>query len=50
MSTVESEVSRHLDLSVIRYSRVEEDCRVLCKGLDIRPDSDVVLSITRYHR
>ena len=45
--SVESEVERHLDLSLIRYSRVEEDCRILCGALEIKPDVDVVLSITR---
>lgn len=43
---LESEVARSIDLSVIRYSKVWEDHRVLSQALDIQPD-DVVLSITR---
>ena len=35
------------DLSLLRYSRVEEDCRVLSRALQITPDVDIVLSITR---
>ena len=42
-----SEVEKDLDLSIIRYSRVVEDCRVLSKALNIKPDVDVVLSIIR---
>eukprot|EP00118_Oscarella_pearsei_P002339 m.10281 g.10281 ORF g.10281 m.10281 type:complete len:381 (+) comp22125_c0_seq2:3-1145(+) len=42
---MESEVSKTLDLSVIRYSHVWEDHRSLLKGLDVGPDDDV-LSIT----
>jgi len=42
-----SEVARSLDLSVIRYSRVWEDCRVLSKALQIKPDDDII-SITRF--
>lgn len=34
-----------LDLTVLRYSRVDEDYRVLSKALQIKPD-DVILSIT----
>ena len=44
---LESEVEKELDLSVIRYSRVEEDHRILSKALSIKPDEDIVLSITR---
>ena len=44
---LESEIAVKLDLTVIRYSRVWEDCDILCRGLDIQPN-DVVLSITRY--
>ena len=36
-----------LDLSVIRYSRVDEDHKIISRGLRINPDQDVVLSITR---
>lgn len=43
---LKSEIAVKLDLSVVRYSRVWEDCEILCRGLDIQP-SDVVLSITR---
>ena len=43
-----SEVEGELDLSILRYSRVEEDHRVLTQALRIKPDHDVVLSITRY--
>lgn len=43
---LKSTVAEKLDLSIIRYSRVWEDCDVLCRGLDIQPN-DVVLSITR---
>ena len=42
-SALESE----LDLSIVRYSRVCEDYRVLSRALQIGPE-DVVLSITRY--
>ena len=44
---VESEVAKKLDLSVLRYSRVWEDHRVLSRALQLKPE-DVVLSITRY--
>ena len=37
-----------LDWSVIRYSRVHEDHRVLSQALQVLPEEDVVLSITRY--
>lgn len=40
-------VAEELDLSVLRYSRVNEDCRVLSKALQICPE-DIVLSITRF--
>ena len=43
---LESEVAKELDLSVIRYSKVWEDHRILSQALQIQPD-DVVLSITR---
>ena len=43
---LESEIAKELDLSVIRYSRVWEDHRVLSRALQIQPE-DVVLSITR---
>ncbi len=46
-SKLESEVAMALDLSVIRYSKVFEDHRILSQALDIQPD-DVVLSITRF--
>ena len=46
MDTVQSEVSSQLDLSVIRYSHVWEDHRVLTRGLDVQPE-DIVLCITR---
>ncbi|XP_011405611.1 PREDICTED: uncharacterized protein LOC105313683 [Amphimedon queenslandica] len=42
---LKSEITVKPDFTVIRYSRVWEDCVILCKGLDIQP-SDVVLSIT----
>ena len=45
---VESEVATQLDLSVIRYSRVVEDHRVLSRALQIEADKDVVMCITRY--
>ena len=45
---VESEVAQRLDLSVIRYSRVVEDHRVLSRALQIEADHDVVMCITRY--
>ena len=45
-SVERSEVARSLNLSVIRYSRVWEDHRVLSKALQIKPDDDI-LSITR---
>lgn len=41
-----SEIAKELDLTVLRYSRVDEDHRVLSKALQIN-DQDVVLSITR---
>lgn len=44
---VESEVAQQLDLSVIRYSRVVEDHRVLSRALQIEADKDVVMCITR---
>ena len=44
---VESEVAKRLDLSVIRYSRVVEDHRVLSRALQIEADQDVVMCITR---
>ena len=44
---VESEVAKRLDLSVIRYSRVVEDHRVLSRALQIETDQDVVMCITR---
>ncbi len=47
MSTCKSEISDYLDLSVIRYSRVEEDCEILAVALDVQADSDIVFSITR---
>ncbi len=43
-----TEIEKELDLSVLRYSRVVEDHRVLTKALQIDSDRDVVLSITRY--
>ncbi len=43
-----SEVASQLDLSVIRYSRVLEDHRVLSAALNIVPEQDTVLSITRW--
>lgn len=43
----ESEVAKKLDLSVIRYSRVVEDHRVLSRALQITQDKDVVMCITR---
>ena len=46
--SVESEVGKLLDLSVIRYSRVMEDHRVLSRALQIIQDQDVVMCITRY--
>ena len=45
--SAESEVAKELDLSIIRYSRVIEDHRVLSRGLQIREDEDVVVCITR---
>ena len=45
---MESEVAKELDLSVIRYSRVAEDHRVLSRALQIEVDHDVVMCITRY--
>lgn len=42
-----SEVAKELDLSVIRYSRVIEDHRVLSRALQIAQDQDVVVCITR---
>ena len=48
MAAVESEVAKELDLSVIRYSRVAEDHRVLSCALQIEVDHDVVMCITRY--
>ena len=45
---VESEVATQLDLSVIRYSRVVEDHRVLSRALQIEADKDVVMCITRW--
>ena len=47
MSQLKSEVASQLDLSVIRYSRVLEDHRVLSHAFNIAPDQDTVLSITR---
>ena len=44
---VESEVAKRLDLSVIRYSRVAEDHKVLSRALQIEADQDVVMCITR---
>ena len=44
---MESEVATQLDLSVIRYSRVIEDYRVLSRALQIEADKDVVICITR---
>ena len=41
-----SEVAGQLDLSVIRYSRVWEDYRILVKGLEIS-SQDSLLIITR---
>ena len=46
-SKLSSEVATQLDLSVIRYSRVLEDHRVLSEALNIVPEEDVVLSIAR---
>ena len=46
MSRAQSEVASALDLSIIRYSHVWEDHRVLARGLDVH-SSDVVLCITR---
>ena len=46
-SSERSEVARSLDLSVIRYSRVWEDHRVLSEALQIN-ETDDILSITRY--
>ena len=43
---IQSEVAEQLDLSVIRYSRVWEDYRLLVKGLNIS-GRDSVLVITR---
>ena len=42
-----SEVARSLDLSIIRYSRVWEDHRVLSKALQVNENDDII-SITRY--
>ena len=42
-----SEIKEALDWSVIRYSRVHEDHRVLSQALQVLPEEDVVLSITR---
>ena len=44
---VESEVAKRLDLSVVRYSRVLEDHRVLSRALQIKADEDIVMCITR---
>lgn len=41
-----SEVARSLDLSIIRYSRVWEDYRVLSEALQIDENDDII-SITR---
>jgi hypothetical protein len=46
-SEVASEVARELDLSILRYSKVWEDHRVLSEGLNISPDDDI-LCISRY--
>ena len=46
-SSEQSEVARSLDLSIIRYSRVWEDHRVLSEALQINENDDVI-SITRY--
>lgn len=46
--SVESEVGKQLDLSVIRYSRVVEDHRVLSRALQIIQNQDVVMCISRY--
>lgn len=46
MAAPTSTISEQLDLSVLRYSRVWEDYRILCKGLDIKTE-DVIVSITR---
>ncbi len=43
-----SEVASQLDQYVIRYSRVLEDHRVLSRALNITPEQDIILSITRY--
>lgn len=44
---LKNEAAEELDLTVIRYSRVFEDHRVLSEALDITADSDTVISITR---
>lgn len=41
-----SEIEQALDLSILRYSRVDEDYRVLSRALQICPE-DIILSITR---
>lgn len=46
-SKLHSEVSEQLDLSLMRYSRVWEDYRLLAKGLNIC-SHDSLLVITRY--
>ena len=36
-----------MDKSIVRFSKVWEDCNLLRRSLEIKPD-DVVVSITRY--
>lgn len=41
----QDQIAQQLDMSILRYSRVWEDHRILCQGLDINHD-DVILSVT----
>ena len=45
---LENELAKDWDVSMIRYSRVIEDHRVLSKGLQVKRDEDIILSIARY--
>lgn len=44
MGDAKSEVATHLDLTLLRYSKVWEDHAILSTALDVQPD-DVVLSV-----